>query len=235
MWRKVLGIGAVVLLVGALVGGGAYIVLRDDGGQGSGRQEGHGGGGLGGWGNISGAGLAWGNGGNGSRGRAGADGGILGGGGGAGRSGASLLSGGGAGRAGRTSGNGGGNWNDPGVLGNPGSEEKARGRRAGVERAIADDARTRQVITATVLAADADLVVQVADGTTLTVGIGPARYRDARGVPLLPGDTVRLVGFENDDGTFVPGEIENLSRGGVLILRDASGRPLWSGRGRRGS
>lgn len=234
MWRKVLGIGAVVLLVGALVGGGAYIVLRDDGGQGSGRQEGRGGGGLGGSGSRSGAGLAWGNGGNGGRGGAGAGSGILGGGGGSGRAGAGLLNGGGAGWAGRTPGNG-GDWDDPGVLGDPGSGEKARGRRAGAERAIADDARTWQAITATVLAADTDLVVQVADGTTLTVSIGPARYRGAQGVSLLPGDTVRLVGFENNDGTFVPGEIENLSRGGVLILRDASGQPLWSGRGRRGS
>ena len=45
MLKKVLGIAAVVLLVGALVGGGAYLLLRDSGSNGGNASNGSGRGG----------------------------------------------------------------------------------------------------------------------------------------------------------------------------------------------
>jgi len=221
MWRKVLGIGAVVLLVGALLGGGAYIVLRDDGGQGSGLRAGRGGSGAGNLGGGGNAGRGGGGAGLGNGGRA------------ASAAAGTLGSGGGAGLACRA-GNGSG-WNNQGALDASATTTGTRSRGAATERGAAGDDRVRQTITGTVLVADTDLVIQVADGTTLTVSTGPARDRQAQGVSFLPADTVRLTGFENPAGTFVVAEIENLSRGGVLVLRDADGRPLWSGNGRRGS
>ena len=134
-------------------------------------------------------------------------------------------------------GSSGSGWNQPGTPGISGVEPSPRGRgsNATAQRSAAGDDRVWQTITGTVLVADTDLVIRVADGTTLTVSTGPARDRQAQGVSFLPADTVRLTGFENSAGTFVVAEIENLSRGGVLVLRDADGRPLWSGNGRRGS
>lgn len=204
MWRKVLGIGAVVLLVGTLIGGGAYIVLRDDAGSGNGLRAGRAGAGGGG------AAGVLGNGGNGGR-------------------------GGGAGVASGAGGNGaGGRWNRLDLPDAAGSEAmRGRGSGGGAGPSATGQAIAWQTITGTVVEAGADLVVQAADGTTVTVRVDPAHYREARGTPLLPGDTIRLLGFENEEGTVV-GEIEDLSTGQVLARRDGAGQPLWAGQGRRG-
>ena len=42
------------------------------------------------------------------------------------------------------------------------------------------------------------------------------------------GDQVVLRGFF-EDGAFETGEINNLSTGQVVVIRDESGRPLWAG------
>jgi hypothetical protein len=80
---------------------------------------------------------------------------------------------------------------------------------------------------------DEDLVVQTADGTEATFSLGPSWYRESRGISIAVGDEVRVTGFY-EDGDLMAGTVENLSSGQALALRNESGQPLWSGRGRRG-
>lgn len=80
----------------------------------------------------------------------------------------------------------------------------------------------------------AELVVETEEGEVVQVGLGPSHYREAQGFALSEGDQVRVSGYW-EDGEFKAGEVENLSTGETITLRDAYGRPMWSGRGRRGS
>jgi hypothetical protein len=79
-----------------------------------------------------------------------------------------------------------------------------------------------------------ELVVETEGGETVQVGLGPSHYRDAQGFVLNVGDQVRISGYW-EDGEFKAGEVENLTSGDTIVLRDAYGRPLWSGRGRGSS
>jgi hypothetical protein len=79
-----------------------------------------------------------------------------------------------------------------------------------------------------------ELVVETGNGETVQVGLGPSHYRDAQGFVLNVGDQVRIDGYW-EDGEFKAGEVENLTTGDAITLRDAYGRPLWSGRGRGSS
>jgi len=79
-----------------------------------------------------------------------------------------------------------------------------------------------------------ELVVETGNGETVQVGLGPSHYRDAQGFVLNVGDQVRIDGYW-EDGEFKAGEVENLTSGDTIVLRDAYGRPLWSGRGRGNS
>ena len=79
----------------------------------------------------------------------------------------------------------------------------------------------------------AELVVETATGETVQVGLGPSHYRDAQGFVLNVGDHVRISGYW-EEGEFKAGEVENLN-GDTITLRDAYGRPMWSGRGRGNS
>jgi hypothetical protein len=80
----------------------------------------------------------------------------------------------------------------------------------------------------------AELTIEMAGGEVLQVGLGPSHYREEQGFVLSEGDQVRVSGYW-EDGEFKAGEVENLSSGAKITLRDAYGRPLWSGRGRRNS
>lgn len=79
-----------------------------------------------------------------------------------------------------------------------------------------------------------ELVVEIDGGETVQVGLGPSHYRDAQGFVLNVDDQVRISGYW-EDGEFKAGEVENLTSGETIVLRDAYGRPLWSGRGRGSS
>jgi len=79
-----------------------------------------------------------------------------------------------------------------------------------------------------------DLLVETEAGEMVQVGLGPSHYREAQGFVLSEGDRVRISGYW-EDGEFKAGEVENLTTGKTIILRDAYGRPMWSGRGRRSS
>jgi hypothetical protein len=50
-------------------------------------------------------------------------------------------------------------------------------------------------------------------------------------ITLNDGDSVTLHGFD-ENGVFQVGQIDDQSNGQTLSLRDATGRPMWAGRGR---
>lgn len=54
------------------------------------------------------------------------------------------------------------------------------------------------------------------------------------GFTVEAGDHIVMKGFF-EDGAYQVGELANLASGRVVLLREASGRPMWAGRGRRGS
>ncbi len=74
---------------------------------------------------------------------------------------------------------------------------------------------------------DNTLTIQTDTGETLEMGLGPLGYWLANGISFSPNDEVRVRGFYTDE--FEPAEIENLTTGESVILRDADGSPLWRG------
>jgi hypothetical protein len=86
-----------------------------------------------------------------------------------------------------------------------------------------------ETVTGRVIVADSEMVLETAEGE-LDVGLGQAWYRDEAGLILEVGDEVTVTGFY-EDGEFKAGTIENLTRDQTVVLRDESGRPMWSGRG----
>jgi hypothetical protein len=78
----------------------------------------------------------------------------------------------------------------------------------------------------------AELVIETIDGDTVQVGLGPIHYRESQGFVLNVGDEVRVSGYREGD-EFKAAQVENLSRGTQIVLRDTSGRPMWAGQGRR--
>ena len=79
-----------------------------------------------------------------------------------------------------------------------------------------------------------DLVeINTAAGEVIPFEGRPLSYALEQGFSLEIKDGVTLEGFD-EDGEFKIGKVTNLSRGLRITLRDASGRPGWSGRGRIG-
>jgi hypothetical protein len=79
------------------------------------------------------------------------------------------------------------------------------------------------------------LTLTTGDGQTLTLELGQPRFWTSQGVELQTGDAIEVLGFEADEGdglVFQATTITRLSDGATVQLRDADGRPLWSGRGR---
>jgi hypothetical protein len=89
-------------------------------------------------------------------------------------------------------------------------------------------------LTGQVVSVDiSDLTLQIDDGQTMTVGLGPEWFWSDQNVTLAPGDVVTVRAFE-EDGEIKVGQISIESNGTALQLRDDDGRPLWAGRGRGG-
>jgi hypothetical protein len=86
------------------------------------------------------------------------------------------------------------------------------------------------VIEGLVLAMD-ELVIETSSGTTVQVGLGPSFYRESQGFVLEVGANVRVSGYW-EENEFKAAQVENLDTGQSIILRDASGRPMWAGQGR---
>ena len=90
-----------------------------------------------------------------------------------------------------------------------------------------------ETITGIVLISDSELTVDTG-ATELLVGLGQSWYRDEQGFVVNVGDEVRIEGYE-EDGEFKAAMVENLSLGTSIVLRDATGRPMWSGQSARNS
>ena len=79
-----------------------------------------------------------------------------------------------------------------------------------------------------------DLVeIQSAAGEVIPFEGQPLRFALSRGLALKVGDPVTLSGFD-EDGEFKIGQVTDPVSGVSIVLRDADGRPGWSGRGQRG-
>jgi hypothetical protein len=76
-----------------------------------------------------------------------------------------------------------------------------------------------------------ELFIETADEETVQVGLGPSAYREAQGFVLQVGENVRVSGYWEDD-EFKAVQLENLSTGQSIVLRDRTGRPMWAGQGR---
>ncbi len=87
-----------------------------------------------------------------------------------------------------------------------------------------------ETVTGEIIELDSEMLVQTEDGDEILIGLGQSWYRDEAGFALTVGDEVSVAGFY-EDGEFKAGVVENLSTGETLTLRDASGRPMWAGRG----
>lgn len=76
------------------------------------------------------------------------------------------------------------------------------------------------------------LVVKT-DKDSVEVHVGPTAYLTEKGITLVKGDTLEILGSRVtiDGETFLIAR--HIKKGGsTWTLRDASGRPAWSGRGR---
>ena len=105
-----------------------------------------------------------------------------------------------------------------------------RGRNSGTGQGRNETVRSVdwETLTGKVTVVDGDVTVETAEGEVL-VGLGQASYRE--GFALKVGDKVSVTGF-HEDGEFKAGTVENLTTGQTLVLRDETGRPMWSGQGR---
>jgi hypothetical protein len=113
--------------------------------------------------------------------------------------------------------------------GNGGRRQGQNGAGSGVP---ATDAKPEEwrTVEGTVVALS-DLTIELADGTTLEVGLGPSHYREGQGFSIEIGQHVAISGFD-EGGEFKAGTIENLDTGDTIVLRGTDGRPAWAGQGR---
>jgi len=87
-----------------------------------------------------------------------------------------------------------------------------------------------ETVIGEIIELDSEMLVRTDDGNEILVGLGQSWYRDEAGFALTVGDDVSVDGFY-EDGEFKAGVVENLTTGESLTLRDATGRPMWAGRG----
>ncbi len=131
---------------------------------------------------------------------------------------------------GRPAWSGGGQAAGRGGFGGEGNTE-APGDGTGTGQAQVDEWLTLQ---GTVTSVDADaLLVQTDAGEQVTVENRAWWFAQDQGFTAQAGDRVSLLGFY-EDGDFEVGQIDDLSSGQAVSIRDENGRPLWAGRGRRG-
>lgn len=118
-----------------------------------------------------------------------------------------------------------------------GSEVRGRGLGAGGQGSGADVAQAEEVtewttVDGTVTGVTGDeIVIGTADGQEIAVGGRPWSYAQEQQFTVQVGDRLRLHGFYEGEELEV-GRIENQRSGATVQMRDESGRPMWSGRGR---
>ena len=72
------------------------------------------------------------------------------------------------------------------------------------------------------------LIVETDDGELIEIALGPEHYWTAQGVSLNVGAALSVRYFA-EDGENKAGAITLVDSGETLLLRDETGRPLWSG------
>ena len=192
MVRRMLSYSMVGLLVVALIGGTAYILLnQEENRDGAALSEGHG---------------------RGSEAESDAG------------------SSGGRGRAGATETEAGAQGSGNGENGgSEGSGGQGRGSSGGGNSEATDEI-TWETVIGTVVVADGELVLDTVTGEVI-VGMGQAQYWED--FVIEEGDEVSVTGFQ-EEAEFKAGIVKNLNSGESIVLRDDSGRPMWSGQGRSG-
>ena len=90
-------------------------------------------------------------------------------------------------------------------------------------------------ITGTIMAYQGNsMTVAADDGQLITLQSGQPRFFAAQGVTFQVGDEVIIVGFYQGD-QFMAGDITQVATGLRVLLRDPNGRPLWAGAGNNGN
>jgi hypothetical protein len=114
---------------------------------------------------------------------------------------------------------------------NQGAGALSAGTLAGEGATAAEDWMTYAGTVVQAPAAGTDMIVATDEGEEIVVGTGPG-YLDEMGLSLAAGEQVQVQGYWEDD-EFKAGQVTRLSDGATVALRDAYGRPAWSGAGQR--
>ena len=77
------------------------------------------------------------------------------------------------------------------------------------------------------------MIVQTTTGDQVWVENRPWLYALEQKFSANVGDQIKVKGFA-DNGYFTAAQLQNLTNGKTVQLRDETGRPGWSGRGRGG-
>jgi len=101
----------------------------------------------------------------------------------------------------------------------------------GKNRSDVSNSDPTQTVSGKVLEADNDVILATESGEVL-VGMGPSAYRDSQSFMVSVGDSLEIEGYY-EDGEFKASNVENRTTGQAISLRDATGRPMWAGQGRR--
>lgn len=87
-----------------------------------------------------------------------------------------------------------------------------------------------ETIRGTVIALDGNTLTVDTDSSPVDVHLGPEWYWESAGIDISDGDTVEITGFYEGD-EFEVAHVKNISGGEAVSLRDETGRPQWAGRG----
>jgi hypothetical protein len=113
-----------------------------------------------------------------------------------------------------------------------GGRNGAGGNQGSVEAVGEASVTEWQTVIGTVSSVDASHAeIMLSDGRSIEVGGRAWQLAAAQNFTANAGDSVTLHGFD-ENGVFQIGQIDNQNNGQTLSLRDTTGRPLWSGRGR---
>ena len=106
------------------------------------------------------------------------------------------------------------------------TETTIKGTVDNVELVTGTDGRGRHALGGTHLTVNAEK-------QTVAVHVGPTAYLTEKGITLAKGDTLEILGSRitiDKEAVVIARQIKKGDH--TWTLRDASGRPLWSGRGR---
>ncbi len=125
----------------------------------------------------------------------------------------------------------GGRWAQAGAVNQVPAGQGAGGLNSVLEADVQPD--EWRTVEGTVVSAANDLIeIETAAGEIVTFEGRPLSFALEQGFSLQLGDAVAVDGFD-EDGEFKIGKVTDLGNGASVTLRDANGRPGWSGRGWR--